>query len=190
MTFQELLIKDEEISRSLRVLENNNRLKPIAAVFAHSGDSWFWLAGLILIAIFGDSFWKPWALVMIISLLVLAVFVLALNFLIRRRRPEGEWGKIYRATDPHSFPSGHAARAFLFAVLAIGLGPSWLAWIMVFWAPMVSMARVMMGVHYLSDVVAGLIVRDRIGTVILILIPVYEPILVTIIRGILVNFPQ
>jgi membrane-associated phospholipid phosphatase len=190
VTLQKLLLRDEEISRSLRVLENNHRLKPIAAVFAHSGDSWFWLAGLILIAAFGDSFWKPWALIMIFSLLVLAVFVLALKFLIRRRRPEGEWGKIYRATDPHSFPSGHAARAFLFAVLAIGLGPAWLAWIMAIWAPLVSMARVMMGVHYLSDVVAGVIIGIIFGIVILILIPVYEPVLVTIIRGILVNFAQ
>lgn len=190
MTLQKLLLRDEEVSRSLRVLENNNRLKPIAAVFAHSGDSWFWLAGLILIAVYGNTFWKPWALIMILSVLVLAVFVLALKFLIRRRRPEGEWGKIYRATDPHSFPSGHAARAFLFAVLAIGLGPSWLAWVMVIWAPMVSMARVMMGVHYLSDVVAGVVIGIIFGIAILILIPLYEPYLVTIIRGIFTNFPQ
>jgi membrane-associated phospholipid phosphatase len=174
----------------MRVLENNHKLKPIAAIFAHSGDSWFWLAGLILIAVYGDAFWKPWAITMIVSLLVLAVFVLALKFLIRRRRPEGEWGKIYRTTDPHSFPSGHAARAFLFAVLAIGLGPSWLAWIMIIWAPLVSMARVMMGVHYLSDVVAGVVIGIIFGIAILILIPLYEPYLVTIIRGIFTNFPQ
>lgn len=190
MTLQKILAWDEETSRSLRVLENNSRLKPFAAVFAHSGDSWFWLAGLIAISIYGDSFWKPWALIMIVSLIILAVFVLSLKFLIRRQRPEGEWGKIYRTTDPHSFPSGHAARAFLFAVLAIGLGPSWLAWIMIIWAPFVSMARVMMGVHYLSDVVAGVIIGILFGILILVLIPIYEPVLFTIIRGILVNFPQ
>ena len=50
---------------------------------------------------------------------MLAALVLVLKFLIRRRRPEGEWGGIYRQTDPHSFPSGHAARSVLIAVLAV-----------------------------------------------------------------------
>jgi membrane-associated phospholipid phosphatase len=55
---------------------------------------------------------------------------------------------------------------------------------------MVSMARVMMGVHYLSDVVAGVVIGIIFGIAILILIPLYEPYLVTIIRGIFTNFPQ
>jgi undecaprenyl-diphosphatase len=57
---------------------------------------------------------------------VLAAMVLGIKFLVRRKRPEGEWGQIYRNTDPHSFPSGHAARAFLIAVIASALAPAWL----------------------------------------------------------------
>ncbi|HNO93257.1 MAG TPA: phosphatase PAP2 family protein, partial [Anaerolineales bacterium] len=74
-----------------------------------------------------------------------------------RKRPEGEWGGIYRNTDPHSFPSGHAARAFLIAVLASALAPPWLAIALWVWAPLVALARVAMGVHYLSDIIAGAI---------------------------------
>jgi undecaprenyl-diphosphatase len=62
---------------------------------------------------------------------------------------------MYRATDPHSFPSGHAARVVLIAVLAIGLGPGWLAVLLCIWAPLVALARVAMGLHYLSDILAG-----------------------------------
>lgn len=172
--WQKILLKDEELSRSLRVLEGNTRIKPFAAFFAHSGDSWFWLAGLILIAIFGNGFWKPWSLILIFSLIILAVFVLSIKLLIRRRRPEGEWGQIYRSTDPHSFPSGHAARAFLFMILVLGLGPAWLAWILIIWAPLVSLARVMLGVHYLSDVIAGVIFGTIFGCLMLALLPVYQ----------------
>jgi membrane-associated phospholipid phosphatase len=43
----------------------------------------------------------------------------------------------------------------LIAVLALGLGPGWLALIICIWAPLVALARVTMGVHYLSDIVAG-----------------------------------
>ena len=54
---------------------------------------------------------------------LLAVMVLLIKFRIRRQRPVGEWGRIYRNTDPHSFPSGHAARAFLIATIAAGKSP-------------------------------------------------------------------
>ena len=47
------------------------------------------------------------------------------------------------------------ARAFLIATIAAGLGPSWLASALWIWAPLVALARVAMGVHYLSDIVAG-----------------------------------
>jgi undecaprenyl-diphosphatase len=150
-----LLELDARLSARLRVAERPGILRTAAAFLAHSGDSWFWWAALALLAWLGDSFWRPWAITVLISIIVLAVIVLAVKFTIRRRRPEGEWGQFYRSTDPHSFPSGHAARAALIAVLAIGMGPAWLAIVLCIWAPLVVLARVAMGVHYLSDVVAG-----------------------------------
>ena len=85
------------------------------------------------------------------AIVVTAVLVMTLKLLFRRRRPEGRWGGIYRNTDPHSFPSGHAARAALMAALIIAWGPAWLVPIALVWAPLVALARVAMGVHYLSD---------------------------------------
>ena len=95
--------------------------------------------------------------VMAASSIALALIVLIIKFSIRRRRPEGEWGGIYRKTDPHSFPSGHAARTTMLAVLALLLGPIWFGIILITWAPLVSLARVSMGVHFFSDVLVGLI---------------------------------
>jgi membrane-associated phospholipid phosphatase len=43
----------------------------------------------------------------------------------------------------------------MLATLAVGLGPAWFGAVLVLWAPLVSLARVAMGVHYFSDVVAG-----------------------------------
>ena len=134
--------------------------------FAHSGDSWFWALGLILLWAFtNDAHWKKWAVVLFGGVSALAVIVMALKFIIRRRRPEGEWGGIYRNTDPHSFPSGHAARAFLIAVVATALGPAWAGILLWVWAPLVSLARVAMGVHYVSDIVAGAIVGIAVGLI-------------------------
>ncbi|HJO32836.1 MAG TPA: phosphatase PAP2 family protein, partial [Anaerolineales bacterium] len=74
---------------------------------------------------------------------------------IRRQRPAGDWGGFYRRTDPHSFPSGHAARAALLLGLALWLGPDWFRLAMLIYSPLMALARISMGVHYLSDVVAG-----------------------------------
>ena len=163
MTFRSILELDARLSDRLRVAEQPGLLRALAVFFAHSGDSWFWALGLILLWRFGDSFWKQWALVQVAGIAALIVAVLTIKFTVRRRRPEGEWGGIYRNTDPHSFPSGHAARAFLIAALALGLGPGWLAILLCIWAPLVALARVSMGVHYLSDILAGVILGIVVG---------------------------
>jgi undecaprenyl-diphosphatase len=158
MTFKAILETDARWSNTLRVAEKPGRLRTIAMFFAHSGDSWFWGLGLILLWSLGNIFWKKWAVYELFWISLLAVLVMALKFMIRRRRPEGDWGAIYRNTDPHSFPSGHAARAFLIAAIASALGPAWLALALWIWAPLVAVARVMMGVHYVSDIAAGAVV--------------------------------
>ena len=153
---------DARTSRRLRVAEKPGILRTLAVVLAHSGDSWFWLLGLAL-AWWPLAAWRGCLAVMAVSVVVTAALVLALKFTFRRRRPEGEWGAIYRSTDPHSFPSGHAARAVLLAVVAWGLCPGWVAVVLTVWAPLVALARVAMGVHYLSDVLAGALVGLVMG---------------------------
>ncbi len=165
MTIQKLLELDARLSARMRVAERPGFIRAGAAVLAHSGDSWFWWAGLVLLWWLGNPFWKHWALTILVSILLLAVVVLAIKFTIRRRRPAGEWGAIYRSTDPHSFPSGHAARVLLIAVLAAGMGPVWLALILWIWALLVALARAAMGVHYLSDILAGGILGVLAGAV-------------------------
>lgn len=165
---------DARLSNQMRVAERPGALRAIAAFFAHSGDSWFWALGLILLWPMGNSFWKEWAVVQLVGISLLAALVMSIKFLVRRKRPEGEWGSIYRNTDPHSFPSGHAARAFLIAAVTTGLGPAWLAIVLWIWAPLVALARVAMGLHYVSDVVVG----AALGMIIaLIGLQIYQPIL-------------
>ena len=176
-----ILELDARLSNQMRVAEKPGALRAIAVFFAHSGDSWFWAIGLFAVWISGSSFWKEWAVVQFGSISVLAVLVLLVKFRVKRRRPEGEWGRIYRSTDPHSFPSGHAARAFLIATITTALGPPGLAIALWIWAPLVSLARVAMGVHYVSDVVAGAL----FGMIVAVIgLQIYLPLL-TWIFGIL-----
>ncbi len=165
MKLSRLLELDARLSDRMRVAESPGFLRSLCSFLAHSGDSWFWWAGLLLVWWQGGKYWSPRALTVLIAIVILAVIVLAIKFIIRRRRPEGEWGAFYRNTDPHSFPSGHAARAVLIAILIIGMGPWWLALILCLWAPLVALARVAMGVHYLSDIVGGVVVGGIAGAI-------------------------
>ncbi|MCK6539831.1 MAG: phosphatase PAP2 family protein [Anaerolineales bacterium] len=169
-----ILELDARLSGRMRVAEKPGALRAFAVFFAHSGDSWFWAIALIALWAGGDSSWKKWAVVQFAGIGVLAALVMGIKFLVRRRRPQGEWGGIYRNTDPHSFPSGHAARSFLIAVVATGLGPGGAAIVLWVWAPLVAVARVAMGVHYVSDIVAGALLGIAFA---LIGLQVYEPVL-------------
>ncbi len=174
MSFRSILELDARLSNKLRVAEKPGVLRSFAVFLAHSGDSWFWAIALILGWFFADPAWRQWVVVEFFGILGLAGVVLVIKFLVRRERPQGDWGGIYRNTDPHSFPSGHAARAFLIAVIASALAPAWLATLLWIWAPLVALARVAMGVHYLSDVVAGAV----LGVVVaLIGLQIYPPMI-------------
>ncbi len=165
-----LLELDRRWSAGLVLPESMRVARGVAAVLAHSGDSWFWGAGLALVWLVSGPPWRDWALRMFLAIGLTAVIVTGLKFLIRRRRPEGEWGSIYRKADPHSFPSGHAARAALIALLVVSWGPGWLVPWVALWAPVMPLARVAMGLHYLSDTVAGAVFGAAVALVVIRLV--------------------
>lgn len=153
-----MLELDDKLSHQLRIAEKPGFLRTLAILSSHSGDSWLWFPALILLWLFGNPEWRKFETILFFGIGGLAVVVFAIKFLFKRQRPQGDWGGIYRSTDPHSFPSGHAARAFMIAFLATLLTPLWLALILWVWATLVAFSRVAMGVHYLSDIIAGAIV--------------------------------
>jgi membrane-associated phospholipid phosphatase len=158
MNIEGLMSLDAKLSAGLRLKPEARIGWKIAAFLAHSGDSWFWVPAMGIVWLFSwGTDWHRRSALIAIGVVALAFFVLGIKFVIRRQRPPGEWGSIYRNTDPHSFPSGHAARAGFLAFLTLGLGPGWFAIAVILWAPVMSLARVITGVHYLSDIVAGLL---------------------------------
>lgn len=178
MTMIDTILKiDHKLSARLLIPQENKLLRSAAAFFAHSGDSWFWVVGLFVIWLTSKGFWHVTAALLAGSIVFQACFVLAIKFLIQRRRPEGEWGEIYRKTDPNSFPSGHAVRACMLAVMTWGLHLYPLCWILAIWAPLVSLARVALGVHYLVDVAAGWLLGFLIGITMLQLYPLFVRLL-------------
>ena len=158
-----LLALDARWSARLNLSQRIGVQRNLLRFLAHSGDSWFMIPVMGLVWLAGDGLWKWRMLVMFVAVCITALTAVGLKRLIGRSRPAGDWGLIYRSTDPHSFPSGHAARMAMLAVLTLALGPCWLSLIFFLWAPLVMFARVAMGVHYLSDVIGGAVLGMLFG---------------------------
>jgi undecaprenyl-diphosphatase len=158
-----LLETDARLSARLDILNGPRPLRALAALLAHSGDSPVWGVGLLLLLWLGDAFWRRQALADLVGIFVAAAVVFALKFTVRRPRPEGEWGAVYRRLDAHSFPSGHAARMAMLATVAIAFGPPLWAAVMALWAGLVMLARVGLKVHYLSDILGGAVIGVLVG---------------------------
>ncbi|MEL7291232.1 MAG: phosphatase PAP2 family protein [Pseudomonadota bacterium] len=77
--------------------------------------------------------------------------------LFKRRRPQ-ELSDLVTSyitpSDRYSLPSGHTAAAFLMAAIASHFYPEMFGVVFV-WASLIGAARVLLGVHFLTDVILG-----------------------------------
>ena len=162
---------DEEISARLVLKDEKSVAHKLVALMGHSCDSWYWLIGLTLVWFFTRGAIRTTAILWAFGLASLAVIVLGIKFLLRRPRPEGEWGSIYRVTDPHSFPSGHAARAMTIAFLALEFQNPLLFLGLIVWAVLVGYSRVALRLHYFSDVLVGWLIGALSGILALKYLP-------------------
>ena len=126
---------------------------------AHVGDGPYVFGGLGLMYGLGwlfDNFLLR-NVVIIVALIVLATMILvtAIKYGVRRKRPHPPGEFVTFEYDRYSFPSGHSARL---AALASGTMIFYPLLGLALWsvALAVAIARVGVGVHYLSDIVAGL----------------------------------
>ena len=58
----------------------------------------------------------------------------------------------------------------MLAVLVVGWGPAWLVPVMLIWAPLVTLSRVAMDLHYLSDALAGAVLGIAVGIAMVLLV--------------------
>lgn len=89
----------------------------------------------------------------------------ALKNSLKRPRPQNTipgLRSLGHTSNQFSFPSGHSSRAFLLAtVMVIVYGAP--ALVLYVWACSVAMARVVLGVHYPGDILAGALVGSGVA---------------------------
>jgi undecaprenyl-diphosphatase len=130
-------------------------LRLLALITAHTGDSPLWLMAAVAACLWGNAFWRGFGGRALIGTLVAGAATTALKWLFRRQRPPGDGWGFYTHFDRHAFPSGHAGRCACLVVLLAPLLPLWGVAFLALWAGLVGLARVALGVHFVSDIIGG-----------------------------------
>ena len=129
------------------------------------GDGWLWYSlGALLIAFGGPRGYEAVGAAGSAALLGILVFK-GLKRLSHRPRPcqvqPHCWAKVL-PPDQFSFPSGHTMTAFSIAQVVSCYYPG-LEWPLYFLAVSIGISRVILGMHFLSDVLAGAVLGSGLG---------------------------
>lgn len=115
----------------------------------------------------GNKDIKKIAAILIVAFLMGTLVTEDLKELVQRPRPYEGIAPVYLFSNPNSFPSGHAVAAFLAATVLLGyLGwRSGMAGYVV--AALIGMSRIVLNVHYPTDVLGGAIIGIALGGLVL-----------------------
>ena len=156
-----------------RVCVSLNRgihVRPLLQLFravSWLGNGIFWYALMLAIALLGGSTGRIAALHMAVTGLVAAALYRLLKRWTRRPRPFRAHSEIIAHVPPldeFSFPSGHTLHAVCFTIVALAYFPL-LAPLLVPFALLVAASRVILGLHYPSDVLAATVIACGLGGV-------------------------
>ena len=167
-TWQRWIARDHALTEKAAKLLGGPVSRAVATVLAHSGDSIVWLFIGVLLWRFGIAMKAVAGERIVLITAITWIVSTVLKYVIKRPRPDGEQGLFYLDADQHSLPSGHATRIGGVIVVLAGLLPALGALGLVLWGLIVCISRVALGLHYVGDVLVGLLVGAGAGLVLLI----------------------
>lgn len=151
----------------------SGRWRSYFAAISRLGDGSFWYALMgALVAVDGIAGMAASLHLASTGVIALAIYKLLKGWT-RRPRPFASDQRIHAwvaPLDEFSFPSGHTLHAVAFSLVAMAHYPL-LAWLLVPFTASVAVSRVVLGLHYPSDVLAATAIGTALATLSLWLVP-------------------
>ena len=145
---------------------------PLMRIASRLGDGLLWYLLLLALPLrYGSAALQP-VLVMALTGLAGLFIYRRLKTTLVRERPYIRHPGISVAMPPldrYSFPSGHTLHAVCFSCQAVAHFPA-LAWLLVPASSLIALSRVVLGLHYPTDVFAGAAIGALLATLALTLV--------------------
>jgi undecaprenyl-diphosphatase len=168
-------VMDRITEWELPVCERFNRgtryrwVRALFAAVSRAGDGGAWLVlALIMLAAGGTSALPALTHMAATGGICLAIYKVVKHRTVRRRPFERAEGIDLPVAplDEYSFPSGHTMHALGFSLTACVHYPA-LGWVLAPFAVLIALSRVILGLHYPTDVFAGAAVGTTVALIVL-----------------------
>ena len=144
---------------------DNLWLRAVLGALTHLGSGAVWISVYALLLIFFHDHFSQLILALILAEVIGLLTIIILRYMTKRKRPVIHY-KYFSLTpwNRYSFPSHHALRSFIVAVIIGTDFPGLLPFLLVM-AAAVSFSRIYLLKHYLSDVLVGVLLGILLATV-------------------------
>ena len=147
-------------------ISRRNWVRNLFGAVSRLGDGVFWYGLMLLLLVFQG--WQaviPVAHMLAVGVVCLAVYKWLKGKTLRPRPFELNREILLGAAplDQFSFPSGHTLHAFGFSIVMLAYYPM-LAWLVVPFTLLVAASRLVLGLHYPTDVLAGAAIGASIAS--------------------------
>lgn len=151
---------------------NHHFFGEVFAFISRLGDGWVWFALMGTLPLwYGAAAWDVSLVMLATGAVATLIYKLIKNTTHRLRPCEESAGLLLTVAplDRFSFPSGHTLHAVCFTVIACSVYSD-LMWALIPFTLLVAISRLVLGLHYLSDVLVGALIGGSLGSLAVMLL--------------------